>query len=146
MPEVSTFRLYLLRGTYLLLGVGIGLDVWPGLFNPPADLDLMRGMVRSLLGGVSLVALLGIRYPLKMLPLMLFELVWKSIWVLAFGLPRWWAGAMDEGTRGTMKACLMVLVVFPLVIPWRHVLANYLKMPGDRWRGTSVVARAPGSD
>jgi hypothetical protein len=33
-----------------------------------------------------------------------------------------------------MKACLMGVVLFPLVIPWGYVLANYVKAPADRWR------------
>jgi hypothetical protein len=132
MSEVSTFRLYLLRATYLLMVVGLGIQIWPGIINPPKDLELIRGVVRSLLGAVALLAVLGIRYPLRMLPLMFFELVWKSIWLLAFGLPLWSAGPLDPGTQETMKACLMGIVLFPLVIPWRYVVANYLKMPGDQ--------------
>jgi hypothetical protein len=114
--------------------VGLGIQIWPGIINPPKDLELIRGVVRSLLGAVALLAVLGIRYPLRMLPLMFFELVWKSIWLLAFGLPLWSAGPLDPGTQETMKACLMGIVLFPLVIPWRYVVANYLKMPGDQWR------------
>ena len=134
MPEVTTFRLYLLRATYLLLVVGLGVEIWPGVLHPPKDLDLMRGVVRSLLAAVSLLAALGIRHPLKMLPLLFFELVWKSIWLLAFGLPLWSAGQLDPNSRETLKACLMGAVLFPLAIPWRYVLATYVKMPGDRWR------------
>ncbi|HXH27766.1 MAG TPA: hypothetical protein VNL37_01905 [Candidatus Polarisedimenticolia bacterium] len=133
MSDVSTFRLYLLRGTYLLIVVGLGTTIWPGILHPPSDLPHMNGVVRSLLGGVSLLAVLGIRYPLKMLPLLFFELVWKSIWILAFGLPLWSAGRLDPNTAETFKACLMGLVLFPLVIPWGYVFAHYLKAVGDRW-------------
>jgi hypothetical protein len=97
----------------------------------------MRGVVRSLLGAVSLLAVLGIRYPLKFLPLLFFELAWKSIRLLAFGLPRWSADALDDATRETFHACLMGIVLFPVVIPWRYALAHYLKAPGDRWRRRS---------
>jgi hypothetical protein len=133
MPEVSTFRLYLLRATYLLIVVGLGFTIWPGILHPPKDLALARGVVRSLLGAVSLLAVLGIRYPLKMLPLLFFELVWKSIWILAFGLPLWSAHQLDPDAQETLKACLMGIVLFPIVMPWGHVLANYVKAPGDRW-------------
>jgi hypothetical protein len=94
----------------------------------------MRGVVRSLLAAVSLLAALGIRYPLKMLPLLFFELVWKSVWIVAIGLPLWSTEQLDPDTWETLKACLMGIVLFPLVIPWRYVLANYVKTPGDRWR------------
>jgi hypothetical protein len=39
------------------------------------------------LAAISLLALLGIRYPLKMLPLLFFEFLWKAVWVLGWGLP-----------------------------------------------------------
>lgn len=133
MTEVSTFRLYLLRATYLFMVLGLGVYIWPGILSPPSDLEHYRGVVRSILGGVSLLALLGIRYPLKLLPLMFFELVWKSIWILVFGLPLWSAGQLEPETRETMKACLMG-VVFALVIPWRYVYVQYVKAPADRWR------------
>ena len=134
MEEVPTFRLYLLRATYLLMVVGLGLHIWPGILNPPKDLELTRSVVRSLLGAVGLLAILGIRYPLQMLPLLFFELVWKSIWILAFGLPLWFAHQLDPDARETMKACLMGIVLFPVVIPWRYVIVNYVKAPGERWK------------
>jgi len=98
-------------------------------------LEHLRGVVRSILGTVSLLAILGIRYPLKMLPLLLFELIWKTMWVVSFGYPLWAAHALDPDTRETLKACLMGVVLVPLALPWRYVLANYVKAPGDRWRG-----------
>lgn len=142
MPVVSTFRLYLLRATYLLIVVGLGFTIWPGILHPPKDLALMRGVVRSLLGAVSLLAVLGIRYPLKMLPLLFFELVWKSIWILAFGLPLWSAHRLDPDTQETLNACLMGIVLVPLVMPWRYVLASYAKVPGDGW-GRRAPAGTP---
>ena len=135
-PEVSTFRLFLLRATYLLIvvGVGLGMQIWSGVLHPPSDLEHMRGVVRSMLAAVSLLAMLGIRYPLKMLPLLFFELAWKSTWIIAFGLPLWTSNQLAPGTSETMEACLFGVVLFGLVIPWRYVLATYIKAPGDRWR------------
>ena len=137
MQELSTFRLYLLRATYLLILVGLGIQIWPGLLHPPKDLALMRGVVRSLLGAVSLLAALGIRYPIKLLPLLFFELVWKSIWVLVFGLPLWSGHQLDADSQETLKACLMGVVLMPIVIPWPYVLAHYVKARGDRWSSTT---------
>jgi hypothetical protein len=132
--DVSIVRLYVLRATYLLIVVGLGLTIWPGVLNPPANLEHYRGVVRSLLAAVSLLAALGLRYPLQMLPLLLFELVWKTTWVLAFGLPLWLGDRFDPATRETWNSCLMGLVIFPLAIPWRYVLETYVKAPGARWR------------
>ena len=134
MHEVSTVRLYVLRATYLLIVLGLGVDIWPAIFRSADGVEHMRGVVRSILGAVSLVAVVGLRYPLKMLPLLFFELIWKTIWILAIGLPLQTAGQLDAATRETWNACLMGLVLFPLVIPWRYVWAKYVAEPGDRWR------------
>jgi hypothetical protein len=132
MTEVSTFRLYVMRATYLLMAVGLGLTIWPGVIHHSNAVKLPDGVVSSLLAAVSLLAVLGIRYPLQMLPLFFFELVWKSIWLIAFALPLWSAHQIDAQTAETVAACLGV-VIFPFVIPWRYVLAHYVTKPGDRW-------------
>ncbi|MHB0970855.1 MAG: hypothetical protein ACYC7A_14870 [Thermoanaerobaculia bacterium] len=132
MHEVSTFRLYLLRAMYLLLVVGLGTMIWPLILNHKLEVEHMRGVVWSLLGAVALLAILGLRYPLQMLPLLLFELVWKTIWLLSFGLPLWRADAFTPGTRQTWFDCLAGLILL-VVIPWGYVWRNYVTRPGDRW-------------
>jgi hypothetical protein len=133
MPEVSTVRLYVLRGLYLLIAVGLGITIWPGIVAPPKNLSHMASVVRSVLGAVSLLALVGVRYPLRMLPLLLFELLWKTIWVLVFGLPLWLNHQLDANTGETLQACLMGLVLVPLALPWGYVVRQYVEAPGDRW-------------
>ncbi len=73
-----------------------------------------------------------------MLPLILFELAWKAIWILSFGLTFWSAHQLTPDTQETWTACLMGLVLFPLVMPWGYVFASYVKQPGDRWRTTHM--------
>jgi hypothetical protein len=41
---------------------------------------------------------------------------------------------IDAEVRESIKACLMGVILFPIVIPWPYVLANYVKRPGDRWK------------
>lgn len=145
MNEVSVFRLNVLRATYLLIVVGMGVQIWPLFLHSQLGVEHMKGVVRAVFAGLTLVAVLGIRYPLRMLPLLFFDLVWKAIWVLAIGIPLWSAHRLDAGTAESLKACLMGVVVFPLVIPWPYVLRHYLRAPGDRWRsgGRTRLAAAP---
>jgi len=129
--EVSLLRLYILRVTYLLLVVGVGAMVLPPLIShePTA-----RGVIPSLLGGVWLLAFFGLRYPLQMLPLLLFEFAWKTIWLLAFGLPQWSSGQVPPTFGEDFSAITAGVILMPLVIPWGYVWRHYFKRPGDRWR------------
>jgi hypothetical protein len=61
-------------------------------------------------------------------------LLWKAIWLVAIALPLWTAHQLDAETMETVKACLMGIVLCPLVIPWPYVLADYVRKPGDRWK------------
>ncbi|MEZ4869498.1 MAG: hypothetical protein R3C14_49700 [Caldilineaceae bacterium] len=75
MSDVSTFRIYLLRAMYLFIAVGLTVQKWIGILNPPADIPHTGTVVGSVLGAVTLLALLGIRNPRELLPLLFFKLV-----------------------------------------------------------------------
>jgi hypothetical protein len=128
--ETSIFRLYLMRLLYLLNFVLLGLQVWPVIINHVGAWDPVRGVAFSFWAALSALAGLGLRYPLKMLPLLLLQLLYKSIWVIAVALPLWSAFRSIELT----KVMAVGAVVDLIVIPWPYVLANYVKKPGDRWR------------
>ncbi len=134
MNDVSIFRLYLLRAAYVLVTVGLALMIWPRLINPPQDIEHMRGVVWSLLGAVGLLAAIGIRYPLQMLPVLIFELVWKTIWLIVIGLPLRAADAFTPATAQTWNDNVFGVILCLVVIPWGYVFTNYVRKPGDRWR------------
>lgn len=129
--DVSLVRLYVLRATYLLLVIGLGAMIVPPVINhEPAA----RGVIPSLLCGVWLLAFIGLKLPLRMLPLLMFELAWKSVWLLAFGLPQWSSGQLPPTFAEDMFNIGLGIVLMPLVIPWGYVWRHYAKAPGDRWR------------
>lgn len=129
MTEVSMVRLYALRAGYLLVGVGLAVTIWPTLLDHGPTWPLMNSVVGAMLGGLSLMAFLGLRYPLQMLPILLFELAWKSIWLTLVALPLWLSGQLDERTMSTVVDCLVAVVLIP-VVPWRYVFDRYVRAPG----------------
>lgn len=134
MEDVSTFRLSLLRAVYVLIAGGLMLMIWPLILAPGPDVSHMGGVVRAMLGTVALLSALGIRYPLAMLPVLFFELIWKTIWVVAFGVPLWTAGRLEGGTLETMNECLAGIVIVAVALPWGYVVRRYVRSKGDRWK------------
>jgi hypothetical protein len=133
MNEVSLVRLYTLRLCYLILAVGLGLYMWPSVIHHTPDFAVAHGIQLSLLAGLGLTAVLGLRYPVQMLPLLLFELIWKTIYLLAFALPLWSAHQVNAAAADDIRACLMVVIFIPL-IPWRYVVRHYILQRGNRWK------------
>ena len=121
---------------YLFIALGLGLYVWPGVIDPARHWGLLQGQVSCMLTSFSLLCILGLRYPLQMLPALLWEVGWKTLWLLLVPLPQWMAGHIDESIKPSIFACLMVVLVY-IAIPWRYVYAHYVKTRGDRWWWTS---------
>jgi hypothetical protein len=128
--EVSLARLYVMRALYLLLIIGGGIQFLPQLIGhePTA-----RGVIPSMLGAMWVLACFGLRYPLQMIPVLLFELLWKTIWLVDYGLPQWRAGVNTTQFTEDFKAIAIFPVIVILVIPWGYVFRHYLKKSGARW-------------
>jgi hypothetical protein len=131
--EVSLVRLYVLRALYLFIVVGLGTQIFPSIFDPERHWDLSQGIIWSVLASFWLLCLLGLRYPLQMLPVLFWELIWKTLWLGIVALPQWHSGHIDPSIVPNIYACLIVVLVY-IAMPWSYVFAHYVKAPGDRWR------------
>ena len=128
--EVPLWRLYLLRAVALLGIYGLFGTVMRLFDHAPDE----RGMLTAVVSGLWVMGLLVIRYPLQMLPIFLFEFVWKTIWALAFGLPQWMAGRVDPQLSKDLFDIGFFAIVFGLIIPWGYVWRHYVLEPAERWR------------
>ena len=129
--EVSLVRLYVLRAMFLLFAVAGFFVHPPWLIDPDPT---ARGMLDSMLAGLWVSSFFGLRYPLQMLPVFLFEFVWKTVWLVAFGLPQWLAGTGSPRLQEDIVLIGAGPVVFGLIIPWGYVWRHYFKEPAERWR------------
>ena len=129
--EVSLVRLYVIRAACLASVIALGFSNLPALIWPD---PIGRGMITGILGGLWVMALIGIRYPLTMVPIFLFELIWKTIWLLRFGLPQWLAGTGSPRLGADLIEIGLFPFLFALVIPWGYVCRHYVRAPADRWR------------
>lgn len=130
--EVSTLRLNGLRVLYFLIALFLLSGVAP-LLGEPAPTH-MTSVGRALLVGLGIVALLGLRYPLQMLPVMLFEGAWKAVWLVFYGIPGWLAGEMEPAYASSFKDTGIGIILVIILVPWKYVFERYVRAPGDRWR------------
>jgi len=132
--ELSTRRLNVMRIGYAFMGVGLVIVKWPILLQgATSSLPVFEGVVACLLTAMSLLAFLGLRYPVRMLPILLFEVAWKVIWLAAVALSHLIAGDLDAATGAILFNCSFVVVIVA-VIPWRYAWRTYARTSGDAWR------------
>ena len=79
-PSLSLRQLHAMRAGYLLMGIGLVLVKWP-LLPDAANLPLYEAVSTCLLTAMSVLAFLGLRHPVKLLPVLLFETLWKALWL-----------------------------------------------------------------
>jgi hypothetical protein len=131
-PGIALWRIYVLRFFFAVLAFGQGSIQLP-LFFHHAHWTLNTGVAHSFLLALAVLSLVGIRYPLQMLPLLIYEVLWKLIWLIGIALPLWLGNQFDADTRSSFLEIAPIVVIIPF-IPWGYVFANYLRKPGDRWR------------
>ncbi len=127
---LSAPRLLAMRGGYLLMGLGLAVVKWPQL-SDAASMPHYEGVTLCLLTALSLLAIWGLRQPVRMLPVLVFESVWKILWLSLVALPRAVDGDLDAATTETLISCSLVVVIIA-VTPWSHVWRTYVRATSTR--------------
>jgi hypothetical protein len=130
--SLPTWRLNVMRVGYFVMVVGLAVTKWPELIAHE-PWELKHGTVVTMLVAMSVLALLGLRYPQRMLPILLFEVGWKLTWLGVVALPLWSDGNLTGAAQEQAAAVLWVVIVIA-VIPWRHVVSQFVLARGERWR------------
>ena len=130
---LSTRRLNVMRVGYAFMGVGLAITRWPLLIQDAPSLPVMEGVVTCLLTAMSILAFLGLRYPVRLLPILLFEVAWKVIWIAVIATPLLVSDDIHTATREVLFRCSFVVIIIA-VIPWGYAWRRYARTPGDAWR------------
>ncbi len=132
-PIVPVWQLNVLRLFYAMIALLMGNIVWQQLIFDSAGWPTMTGAAKALLAALALLCLFGLRYPLRMLPMLIFEIAWKTIWIALIAYPAWAIGKMTAGIEGLFWECSPVFVMY-LIMPWRYIWHHYVTAPGEAWR------------
>jgi hypothetical protein len=133
MHHVSPLRLNCLRAMYLFIVVGFGTFLLPGILAPSHPLEPLEAVTNHMLLAFWLLCVPGLLYPLQMLPVLLWEIVWKTVWVLTVALPQWRSGQMAHFTEANLSWIPLLLLCYA-VVPWGYVVKQYLRKSPEPWR------------
>jgi len=108
-------------------GYGLGIifvpDQMKSIYHTSCD-PIPYGIVGSVFLAFSLLAMLGLRAPLKFVPILLFQLTYKTVWLVGVFLPLLVAGRFPASHTSTVVLFALIVVGDLIAIPFRHVFAK----------------------
>ena len=124
---VSPFRLFLLRFVFAGTFLFVGINAWKGILTHRGPWDPLHGVAFSFWAAYSTLMVLGLRYPLKLVPLLLLQLFYKLVWLVTVAYPLW-SSSQLRGSSASGLATIFVIaaVVDLIVIPWPYALRGYV--------------------
>ncbi|WP_350285118.1 hypothetical protein [uncultured Croceitalea sp.] len=124
---VPKWRWYLMKTFYGFVFLVFGYQMWSSILTETELLDPLEAVAYSFWAAYAALMGLGIRYPLKMLPLLLLQLFYKTLWLVIAYLPLKAAGSLDETALELYGANGMGALLDIVIIPWGYVYRNYIK-------------------
>lgn len=123
---VRPLNIYLLRVFYFLMAAFVATDAWRAIIAQEGPWDRFRAVALCVWAAYGTLALLGLIHPLKMLPIMIFMIFYKALWLIVVAYPLWRSGAL-VGSPAEEMARVFVWVPLPaLTVPWIYVFKNYV--------------------
>lgn len=126
--KLSKFRLTLMRGLYFLTFIGLAKQAWTEILFPEEVLGYLEGVAFSFWASYATLMALGIRYPLKMLPLLFLQLLYKATWAVGVYMPMKSAGLVGASAESFFEICVVAVVLDLIVIPWPYVFKKYFRL------------------
>jgi hypothetical protein len=126
---VYRINIYLLRILYLLMIVFVGSDSWSAIFNHQGPWDHVKAVAFCVWAAYSTLSILGLMNPLKMLPIILFEIFYKSIWLIIVAYPLWRTNQLIGSPAEQMTYAFLWLPLPLIAVPWGYAFRTYLSFP-----------------
>jgi hypothetical protein len=129
---VRPIIVYIIRLGFMLVFVTVGVTSLRSIINHQGSWDPIQAAAISMWSAHSLLSLIGIFHPLKMLPLVLFEIVYKLVWLGVVAWPLWWANRLVGSPVEGMAYAFLPVVVPIVFVPWPYVFRKYIWGPPNR--------------
>ena len=126
---VRPINIYLLRVLYFLMFVGVGLQNWGAIINHQGPWDHTKAVAFCVWAAYPTLSIFGLIRPLKWLPIVIFMIFYKTLWVIAVAYPLWRAGTLVGSPAEEMAHIFVWAPLLSVIVPWVYVFKNYVMWP-----------------
>lgn len=101
-------------------------DAWTELITHQGEWNPEVAIAWCAIVSYTTLSGLGIFHTLKMLPIMLFMLLYKGLWLLFVAYPLWTNGTL-VGSEAEGWVPIFMLIIIPIIFtPWKYVFKTYV--------------------
>lgn len=123
---VPRINIYLLRVLFTLMFVFLTYDSWSHIINHKGPWEVANTAAWCMWGSYSVISFIGILRPLKMLPIILFEIIYKTTMLIIVSYPLYVKNELI-GSPAEGMTRMFVWVVFSIIImPWGYFFRNFI--------------------
>jgi len=130
---VRPINIYLLRLLYLLMPLGAGTEAWQTLAAHEGPWDHTKAVAWCVWAAYPTLSLFGLIRPLKWLPIIVFMIFYKSLWLLVVAYPLWKSGSLTGNAAEQMAGVFAAAPFIALIVPWPYFVRNFVF-----WRSSTV--------
>lgn len=123
---VRLINIYLLRLLYFLMFVGVGLGAWKAVITYQGPWDHVRAVAWCVWVAYPTLSVFGLIKPLRWLPLVLFTMFYKMLWIIVAAYPLWRAGTLAGSPADEMAHIFIGTPIVALIVPWKYLFKNYI--------------------
>ena len=124
---IRPINIYGMRLIYILMATFLAMDVWTHIITYDQRWDPSDAMNWSVWAAFTLFAFIGIFHTVKMIPIMLLEIVYKTIWLILVALPLFLDGNLSDDTTDGMIYPFLFVILPLIFVPWGYVVKKYIK-------------------
>jgi hypothetical protein len=123
---VRPVNVYLLRLLFLLVFLFVGYDSWTYILSHKGSWDHVKAAAFCMWASYSLLSIIGVFHPLKMLPLVMFAIIYKIVWLIIVAYPLWSANQLAGSPAEGMTNAFLWVVLPIVAMPWKYAVDQYV--------------------
>lgn len=119
-------KVYVMKLFFLLMFLLAAKDAWNELITHKGAWDPEIAVAWCSIAAYTTLSGLGVFHTLRMLPIMLFMLLYKGLWLFFVAYPLWTKEQL-AGTEAADWAQVFMIMIIPFIfVPWRYVFRTYI--------------------
>jgi len=126
---VRPINIYLLRVLYFLMFVGVAFEAWKTIITHEGPWDHTRAVAWCVWAAYPTLSIFGLLRPLRWLPIVIFMIFYKTLWVVVVAYPLWRAGTLAGSPAEEMAHIFIWAPLITIIVPWVYVFKNYVMWP-----------------